>query len=165
MTDFERIYADYFRDVFFYVRRLAGGDDRLAEDITSETFFRALRRIDGFRGDCDIRVWLCQIAKNCYRTHLKRSRRTEPVADAERLSPAAEAAPEDALLRGEDAGRVRALLHALPEPYKEVFLWRTLGEMSFRDIGRLFSKTENWACVTYHRARSMIQKGMEDREP
>ncbi len=64
MTDFEQIYKDYFRDVFLYVRRLSGGDERLAEDITSEAFFRALRRIDSFRGDCDIRVWLCQIAKN-----------------------------------------------------------------------------------------------------
>ena len=70
MTDFEQIYKDYFRDVFLYVRRLSGGDERLAEDITSEAFFRALRRIDSFRGDCDIRVWLCQIAKNCYYTHL-----------------------------------------------------------------------------------------------
>ena len=74
MTDFEQIYKDYFRDVFLYVRRLSGGDERLAEDITSEAFFRALRRIDSFRGDCDIRVWLCQIAKNCYYTHLKQSR-------------------------------------------------------------------------------------------
>ena len=76
MTDFEQIYKDYFRDVFLYVRRLSGGDERLAEDITSEAFFRALRRIDSFRGDCDIRVWLCQIAKNCYYTHLKQSRWT-----------------------------------------------------------------------------------------
>lgn len=81
MTDFEQIYKDYFRDVFLYVRRLSGGDERLAEDITSEAFFRALRRIDSFRGDCDIRVWLCQIAKNCYYTHLKQSRWTEHTAD------------------------------------------------------------------------------------
>ena len=50
MTDFEQIYKDYFRDVFLYVRWLSGGDERLAEDITSEAFFRALRRIDSFRG-------------------------------------------------------------------------------------------------------------------
>ena len=85
MTDFEQIYKDYFRDVFLYVRRLSGGDERLAEDITSEAFFRALRRIDSFRGDCDIRVWLCQIAKNCYYTHLKQSRWTEHTADMVQL--------------------------------------------------------------------------------
>ena len=144
-----------------YVRRLSGGDERLAEDITSEAFFRALRRVDSFRGDCDIRVWLCQIAKNCYYTHLKQSRRTEHTADMEQLISEAEESPEEMLLRSENAQQVKHLLHELPDPYKEVFMWRTLGELSFKEIGKLFHKTENWACVTYHRARKMIQKGME----
>lgn len=74
MTEFERIYREYFDQVFRYIRGLSG-DVHLAEDITSETFCRALRSIDGFRGDCDIRVWLCQIAKNCYYSHLKKERR------------------------------------------------------------------------------------------
>ena len=164
MTDFEQIYKDYFRDVFLYVRRLSGGDERLAEDITSEAFFRALRRIDSFRGDCAIRVWLCQIAKNCYYTHLKQSRWTEHTADMEQLISEAEESPDEMLLRSENVQQVKHLLHELPDPYKEVFMWRTLGELSFKEIGKLFHKTENWACVTYHRARKMIQKGMEADE-
>ena len=40
-------------------------------------------------------------------------------------------------------------------------MWLTLGEMSFKDIGKLFHKTENWACVTYHRARNMLRTGKE----
>ena len=139
----------------------SGGDERLAEDITSEAFFRALRRIDSFRGDCDIRVWLCQIAKNCYYTHLKQSRWTEHTADMEQLISEAEESPEEMLLCSENAQQVKHLLHELPDPHKEVFMWRTLGELSFKEIGKLFHKTENWACVTYHRARKMIQKGME----
>ena len=161
MADFEQIYKDYFRDVFLYVRRLSGGNERLAEDITSEAFFRALRVIDTFRGDCDIRVWLCQIAKNCYYTHLKQNRNVELVADAEQCNPMPEETPDEVLLQNEDAQCVKKLLHELPDPYKEVFMWRTLGEMSFKQIGELFNKTENWACVTYHRARKMIQKEME----
>lgn len=161
MADFEQIYKDYFRDVFLYVRRLSGGDERLAEDITSEAFFRALQCIDSFRGDCDIRVWLCQIAKNCYYSHLKQSRRIEHTADMGRLLSETEEAPDEILMRRENARQVKNLLHGLPDPYKEVFMWRTLGEMSFKEIGKLFHKTENWACVTYHRARKMIQKEME----
>ena len=69
--------------------------------------------------------------------------------------------PNEMLLRSENAQQVKHLLHELPDPYKEVFMWRTLGELSFKEIGKLFHKTENWACVTYHRARKMIQKGME----
>ena len=85
MTDFEQIYKDYFRDVFLYVRRLSGGDERLAEDITGEAFFRALRHIDSFRGDSDIRAWLCQIAKNWYSTHLTPGRRRRNCCCAARM--------------------------------------------------------------------------------
>lgn len=56
------------------------------------------------------------------------------------------------------------LLHGLPEPYREVFMWRVFGELSFREIGDLYGKTDNWACVTYHRARKRIQQGLEEME-
>ena len=68
---------------------------------------------------------------------------------------------EESLEDRSEAARIQTLLHALKEPYKEVFMWRTLGELSFKQIGALFGKTENWACVTYHRARKKIQEGME----
>ena len=93
MTEFERIYREYFDQVFRYIRGLSG-DVHLAEDITSETFCKALRSIDGFRGDGDIRVWLCQIAKNCYYSHLKKERRAERVEDWEGLSAPGESLEE-----------------------------------------------------------------------
>ena len=118
MTDFDQLYRDYFRDVFLYVRRLSGGNERLAEDVTSEAFFRAMKSVDSFRGDCDVRVWLCQIAKNCYYTHLKQSRRATPVEAAEQLALAQEGeSPEEFLLRGERARQIQRLLHELPDPW------------------------------------------------
>ena len=68
---FEKIYIRYFNDVFLFLKKLSK-DESIAEEITSETFFKAMRSIDAFRGDTDIRVWLCQIAKNCYFSHLKK---------------------------------------------------------------------------------------------
>ena len=70
--DFEEIYRTYFNDVFVYIRKLSG-DENIAEEITSQTFFKALSSINKFRGECDVRVWLCQIAKNCYFTYLKKN--------------------------------------------------------------------------------------------
>ena len=69
--------------------------------------------------------------------------------------------PMEAVLSKETVTEIQRSLHGLDEPYKEVFMWRTLGELSFKQIGALFGKTENWACVTYHRARKKIQEGME----
>ena len=69
MTEFEKIYSDFIDVVFLYINRLSGCED-MADDIRREAFYRAMRSIKGFRGECDIRVWLCQIAKNCYYTYL-----------------------------------------------------------------------------------------------
>ncbi len=161
MTDFEKIYRAYFNDVFLYVRRLSK-DEHIAEEITSETFFKAMNSIEKFRGDCNIRVWLCQIAKNSFYSYCRKNRINVPLEAQEQAdeSNLIEEIQEDR----DDAARIRKLLHEIPEPYKEVFMWRVFAEMSFKQIGEMFGKTDNWACVTYHRARSMISKRMEERK-
>lgn len=161
MTEFEKIYRTYFDDVYRYIWRLSK-DASIAEEITGETFFRAMRSVNRFRGDCDIRVWLCQIAKNCYYTYLKKSGRTDSLDNAklsELLSE--ESTIEDQYIRKEEAARIRSVLHDIPEPYKEVFMWRVFAELSFRQIGQIFGKSENWACVTCHRAKTMIRSRLE----
>lgn len=160
--EFEKIYRTYFNDVFLYIRHLSN-DDHIADEITSETFFKAMRSLDGFRGDCDIRVWLCQIAKNCYYSYLKRTGRIERIDDNELLNePAQEETVEEQILQQDEARRIQRILHDIPEPYKEVFMWRVFADLSYKKIGQIFGKTENWACVTYHRARNMIKERLED---
>ena len=157
MSELAEIYRIYFDDVYRYLLALSH-DAQLAEELTSETFCRAMRALPGFRGACDIRVWLCQIAKNLYYSQLRREKCLAPLEDCQ----IAEESHEEALEDHSEAARIQELLHALREPYKEVFMWRVYGEKSFRDIGALFGKTENWACVTYHRAKRMIREGLED---
>lgn len=135
----------------------------MAEEITSETFYKAMRSIDSFRGDCDIRVWLFQIAKNCYYTYLKKQRRVDSIEDAilADISPQDETV-EERLLRQDEAMQIQKILHDISDPYKEIFMWRVFAELNYKQIGRLFGKSENWACVTYHRARNMIRERLED---
>ena len=162
MTEFEEIYRAYFNDVFRYIRRLSG-DEAVAEEITGETFFKAMRALNSFRGDCDIRVWLCQIAKNCYYSYLKKAKRTDSIDDAELLNiPSPQESVEDKLVSQDEAKQIRGILHDVPEPYKEVFMWRVFAQLSFKQIGQLFGKTENWACVTYHRAKNLIKTRLEE---
>ena len=155
--EFEQIYCTYFKAVYHYIWQLSG-DEHIAEEITSETFFKAIKSISDFRGECDMRVWLCQIAKNTYYTYLKKNTRITIVDDAELLN----IADPDTFIEEEiglqyQAQQIRKVLHGMPDPYKEVFMWRVYGELSFKEIGELYAKTDNWACVTYHRARRMIQ--------
>lgn len=161
MTEFEKIYRNYFNDVFLYIRRLSGNEN-IAEEITSETFYKAMRSIDSFRGDCDIRVWLCQIAKNCYYTYLKKAGQIDSIEDVELLNISAQdETVEERLSRQDEAMQIQKILHDVPDPYKEVFMWRVFAELSYKQIGQLFGKSENWACVTYHRARNMIRERLE----
>lgn len=162
VTEFENIYRTYFNDVFLYIRRLSGNEN-IAEEITSETFYKAMRSIDSFRGDCDIRVWLCQIAKNCYYTYLKKAGQIDSIEDIELLNISAQdETVEEQLSRQDEAMQIQKILHDVPDPYKEVFMWRVFAELSYKQIGQLFGKSENWACVTYHRARNMIKERLED---
>ena len=164
MTDFEKLYHTYFSDVYLYIRRLSG-DEQIAEKITSETFFKAMHSIESFRGDCDVRVWLCQIAKNCYYTHIKKAAKLQ-AADLDDLQNMADPAPDLAqqLIRKEEVRRIQKVLHDISEPYKEVFMWRVFAQLSFKQIGSIFGKNENWACVTYHRARKMMIRRLEEME-
>lgn len=161
MTDFEHIYRTYFSDVYRYVCRLSN-DEHTAEEITSNTFFKAMQALKSFRGDCDIRVWLCQIAKNEYYNYLKKNQRADSVAEEELLNlPSIEPSIEEQFITKTEAERIRNVLHTVPEPYKEVFMWRVFAELSFKQIGQLFGKTENWACVTYYRAKNKIKERLE----
>ena len=160
MTEFEEIYSLYFKDVYLYIRRLSG-DENIAEEITADTFYKALRSIDKFRGDCDMRVWLCQIAKNSYYTYIKKNSKVDHI-DENLYELQDKSNFIDEVVKHDEARIIKEILHKVDEPYKEVFMWRVYADMSFREIGQIFSKSENWACVTYHRARKIIRERWEE---
>ena len=157
----EEFYRTYFDIVYRYIRSISQ-DGSLAEEVTQETFFKALKKADQFRGDCDVRVWLCQIAKNTLYDHLKKQKKQ--LLGDERLEEAESADGElleEKLAQRSQAMEIHKVLHSLSEPYKEVFSLRTFGELTFREIGMLFGKSENWARVTYYRARVKIREELE----
>ena len=152
---FDQIYQNYFDPVYRYALSLSGSP-QMAEEITQETFFKALRSLDQFQGRSSLKSWLCAIAKNLWLSEVRR-KKAQPIDEIMQLSDPS-AGPEEALVRQDESMRVHRLLHHLDEPYREVFTLRTLGQLSFRDIGELFGKSENWACVVYHRARAKIKE-------
>ena len=159
MSDFETIYRTYFTDVELYLRAICH-DDLLAEELTEQVFFQALKALPQFRGDSDIRTWLCAMGRNCYLSHLRKAKPSEPIDELQIPDP--KQSVEEQMLDRDQAMVIHRVLHALPEPYKEVFSLRVFGQLSFADIGSLFGRTANWACVTYHRARQKIRNEMEE---
>ena len=155
----EEIYQRYAKTVYhFLLARTANND--LAEELTQETFFQAIRSIERYDESCKLSTWLCGIAKNVLLTY----RRKHP--DMEDLEgPEAQILQEDS---AENAviGRISTIdllkkLHGLGEPYREVMYLRALGGLSFKEIGEVYGKSENWARVTFYRAKEKLRKDME----
>ena len=158
MTEFESIYNQYFQDVYSFVLSLSR-NKKIAEEITQETFFKALKSIDKFQGNCKIDVWLCQIAKNTYFTYFDKQKRFDKDDIPERSS---ENSIEQIILNKEETFRIHKVLHLLDEPYKEVFMLRVFGELSYNQISQIFEKTESWCRVTFYRAKQKIQALLEE---
>ena len=158
--DFEKIYREYFRDVFYYLRSLTSNKD-IAEDLTQDTFVKAMKSIDKYDGQKDIRAWLFTIAKNSFIDYCRKEKhrvvelKQDVVADSEPCFI-------EKMMDNDDALQIHKILHDMPEPYKEVFSLRTFGELQFEQIGILFGKSSSWARVTYYRAKQKILKCWEE---
>ena len=166
--DIEKLYREYFTPVYRYTLSLVHDPD-MAEEITQETFFRALKKINDYRGEASLKVWLCQIARNMSFDSLKRqskitalTKHDDDESDDYELPAGSESDPEEQLLRKQTAMKIHRILHDLKEPYKEVFQLRTFGDLSFAEIGELFGKSESWARVTYYRSRMMIKEELDE---
>lgn len=157
--DFDKLYNTYYMEVYSYVMTLIK-NAHLAEEITQEVFFKALKTPKSYVGKSSEFTWLCAIAKNaCMDVFRKQSRFREI---SEELP--AEANVEQMLEDESLTLQIHQILHNMEEPFKEVFQLRIFGELSFQKIGQIFGKTENWARVTYHRARLKIQERMKNNE-
>ncbi len=153
-----KLYQAHYMRVFSYVMTISG-NQATAEEITQETFFRAFSKQSEFRQESDEVTWLCAIAKNLFYDEKRRQGKTE--AMPEEIRDTAKSVEQTAVDR-DSSFRIHLALHALEEPYREIFELRVFGELSFREIGMIFRKTENWARVTYHRARLKLQERMEE---
>ncbi len=160
LKDVETLYNTYFHDVYLYIKSLSHSDD-IAQEMTQETFFKAMKSLHTFQGDCDVRVWLCQIAKHTYYNYCTRNRQTPVDTIPETVADTGVSIVES-LEDSAQAMQIHKILHRMEDPHKEVFTLRVFSELSFRQIAEIFGKTESWARVTYHRAKLKIIEALEE---
>lgn len=155
-------YREYAVMVYKFLLSLCY-EEELAEELTQETFYQAVRSVDRYDGSCKVSTWLCQIAKHLWYREMERRKRkgtSELTADMESL----EKPVEEQLLVKEEKMELFRKVHVLDEISKEIVLLRVTGAFSFKEIAELFGKNENWARVTYYRAKQKLLKGGEKNE-
>jgi len=152
----EQTYKEHARSVFKYLFSLSH-DESLAEELTQETFYRAVYSIEKYDGSCKISVWLCQIAKHVWYQELeKRKRRKTEELTEDMVS--SDLSPEDSSVLLNDKISLYKAINTLGEPMKDVVYMRLSGEFSFSEIGEVLGKSENWARTTFYRAKQKIIK-------
>lgn len=161
--DIDKIYKEYFETVYKYLLYLSHNED-LSEELTQETFYKAIRKISQFREECKMSTWLIQIAKNLYFDELKRNKQNEILDINEIQIKVYNECIEDTIVSNEEKEELKRRINNLDELSSQVVLFRISGELTFKEIGVLLDKNENWARVTYYRAKNKLMKGVDENE-
>ena len=161
VEDMDAVYRQHAQTVYKFLLSQCH-DPHLAEELTQETFYQAVRSIDRFDGRCRVSVWLCQIAKHLWSQHLRKSGRETELPEENQL-PLIPSAEEETVRRSGQLDLLRRI-HALPEPGREVVYLRAFGGLSFREIGDVLGKTETWARVTFYRGKERLKQGGDTHE-
>lgn len=159
LQEIEKAYMQHAKEIYRYLLSLSHNED-LAEELTQETFFRAMRTIHSYDGSCKLSVWLCQIGKHLWYQWLEKHRRYQPMELLEEVE-GSDSLEQNLLLRMEKTALYKAI-HTLPEPMREVVHMRLTGEFSFAEIGEIVGKSENWARTTFYRAKRKMMEEMEE---
>lgn len=151
----EDVLCAEYEAVYYYVLSLCHNENE-AQDVTQEAFLKALKSSGKFNGESSLYTWICAIARNIWLNRCKKHKHDFVPESESDIKSNCEPLIEEYLIEKDMTMYVHTVLHSLDEPYKEVFSLRVFGQLAFRDIAKLFSKTDSWARVTYHRARKMI---------
>ena len=154
MEDMSRLYQQHAQTVYKFLLAQCR-DAHLAEELTQETFYQAIRSVDRFNGSCKVPVWLCQIAKHLGYQHLRKHRREAAEGPPETVLPSA----EEETLAQEGQLELLRKIHALSPDAREVVYLRSFGGLSFREIGDVCGRTETWARVTFYRSKELLRTG------
>ena len=156
MQNMEKIYEEYFETVNKYLFCLTRNYD-IAEELTQETFYRAVKKIGTYRGNCKISVWLCQIAKNLWYDQCMKNKKIVN-KDFDLLEIETQNI-EDEVISNQEKIILYKRMQKLDEKTREVIYLRITGELSFKEIGDILNKSENWARVTFYRGKQKLKEG------
>ncbi len=157
MQDIKKIYEEYFETVYKYLFCLTHSND-ISEELTQETFYKAVKKIDTYKGECKISVWLCQIAKNLWYDQCRKNKKFVNPEEIDLLNVQALNTLEEQVISNDEKISLYKKMQNLDEKTREVMYLRITGELSFKEIGIILNKTENWARVTFYRGKNQLKE-------
>ena len=157
MQEIEQIYKQYFEIVNKYLFCLTHNND-ISEELTQETFYKAVKKINTYNGECKMSVWLCQIAKNLWYDQCRKNKKIVNSNEFDLLKVENNSNIEEQVISNEEKINLYKQMQNLDEKTREVMYLRLSGELSFKEIGEILNKTENWARVTFYRGKNKLRE-------
>ena len=157
MQKMEEIYKEYFETVKKYLFCLTHNND-IAEELTQETFYKAVKNIHTFKDDCKISVWLCKIAKNTWLDSIKKNKNIKDMADNELFEIESLETTDETVISNQGKLELYKKIQKLDEKTRDVIYLRITGDLNFKEIGDIFNKTENWARITFYRGKQKLKE-------
>ena len=161
--DMDSVYREYEKLVYRFLYSHTH-DAEWSQELMKETFLRAVNSISRYDGTCKLSVWLCQIAKHILYQELRKKKQIETVELVDYLTDDSAPNGETSILKQESKIELYREIHLLPEREREVVLYRITGELSFREIGEILGKSENWSRTVFYRAKQKIREELKKYE-
>ena len=156
MQDIKQIYEQYFETVNKYLFCLTHDND-ISEELTQETFYKAVQKINTYKGKCKMSVWLCQIAKNLWYDQCRKNKKIINIEENLFDVQSPETTESQVILNDEKISLYKKM-QKLDEKTREVIYLRITGELSFKEIATILNKTENWARITFYRGKNKLKE-------
>lgn len=159
--EIEKIYKEYSKQVYNFIFSISHNED-LSEEIVQETFYIAIKNINKFRGECKINVWLCQIAKRLLYKQMKKNNknhiRFENLLDEDTKYVAQE---NEKII---EKDYLYSKIRKLDDLSQQIIFLRISSDLSFKQIGEILGKTENYIRVRFYRIKEKLKEDINNNE-
>lgn len=164
MELFEDMVQKYYSAVYNFLLKLSNYNNDVAEELTQDTFLQAYLSAPDFKGKCQLKTWLIQIAKNCFYMNLRKQKHRLVSLDDMPAEPVdATARPlSDSLYEHELVVKANLIIDSMQSPMKDVMLYRIYTDLPYAQIALLLSISENSAKVLFHRGKKILQKKLKE---
>lgn len=158
----EEIYEKYSKLIYNYLFSLTNNIE-LSQELMQETFYSAIKNIKKFKGNSSVKTWLFRIAQNKWKDYLKSAKRKKELQLEDNLeNMIMEPSLESNLLEKDEIICLYKFIHKLDENTKEIIYLKLKSDFSFKEIGNILGKSEEWARITFYRGKQKLKEDIEN---
>jgi len=160
----DAIYKKYCKCVYNFLYKLTN-DIELSEELTQETFYTAIKKINTLNNKESIRTWLYQIAKNKWKDYLKKNKKANIDLDENTVENlVANYDIEEDMIAKDNIIEFYKKIHMLDIDTREIIYLKIIRNFTFKEISQILGKNEEWARTKFYRGKLKLKESLKDEK-